>query len=48
MSAEEDCEARRNCSVKRRDDILPEKNEQNVSAIEGDGIKLGSEEGDLR
>jgi len=46
----EDCEARRDCSVKRRDEILSEKNEQNVSAIEGDGMKLGSGdlEGDLR
>ena len=34
-SAVEDCEARRDCSVTRRDDILSEKNEQNVSAIEG-------------
>ena len=34
-SAVEDCEARRYCSVKRRDNILSEKNEQNVSAIEG-------------
>ena len=34
----EDCEARRDCSVKRRDDILSEKNEQNVSAI-GNGAR---------
>ena len=44
----EDCEARRHCSVKQRDDILSENNEQNVSAIEGDGMELGSGEGDLR
>ena len=45
----EDCEARRDC-VKRRDEILSEKNEQNVSAIEGDGIEVHVEsgEGDLR
>ena len=35
-------------SVTRRDEILSEKNEQNVSAIEGDGMELGSGEGDLR
>ena len=34
--------------VERRYDILSEKNEQNVSAIEGDGMELGSGEGDLR
>ena len=34
-SAVENCEARRDCSVMRRDEILSEKNEQNVSAIEG-------------
>src|SRR6218665_3443106 len=38
-SAVEDCEARRDCSVTRRDEILSEKNEQNVSAIEGDGME---------
>lgn len=47
-SAVEDCEARRDCSVTRRDEILSEKNEQNVSAIEGDGMEVGSGEGDLR
>ena len=46
--AVEDCEVRRDCSVKRRDEILFEKNEQNVSAVEGDGMELGSGEGDLR
>ena len=46
-SAVEDCEARRDCSVKRRDEILSEKNEQNVSAIEGDGMEVGSGEGNL-
>jgi len=30
------CESRRDCSVKRRDEILSEKNEQKVSAMEGD------------
>ena len=44
----EDCESRRDCNVKRRDEILSEKNEQNVSAIEGGGMELGSGEGDLR
>ena len=44
----EDCEARIDCSVKRMDEILSEKNEQNVSAIEGDRMELGSGEGDLR
>ena len=44
----EDCESRRDCNVKRRDEILFEKNEQNVSAIEGDGMELGSGEDDLR
>ena len=34
--------------MKQRDEILSEKNEQNVSAIEGDGMELGSGEGDLR
>jgi len=34
-------------SVKRRDDILSKKNEQNVSAIEGDGMELSSGEGYL-
>ena len=43
----EDCEARRDCSVKRRDEILSEKDEQNMSAI-GDGMELRSGEGDLR
>src|SRR6218665_2925282 len=48
-SAVEDCEARRDCcSVKRRDEILSEKNEQNVSAIEGGGMEVGSGEVDLR
>src|SRR6218665_2632084 len=47
-SAVEDCEARRDCSVTRRDEILSEKNEQNVSVIEGDGMEEGSGEGDLR
>src|SRR6218665_650149 len=47
-SAVEDCEARIDCSVKRMDEILSEKNEQNVSAIEGDRMELGSGEGDLR
>ena len=28
--------------MKRRDEILSEKNEQNVSAIEGDGMEVGS------
>jgi hypothetical protein len=43
-----ECESRRDCSVKRRDEILSEKNEQKVSAIEEDGRKLGSGEEDLR
>ena len=43
----EDCEARRDCSV-TRGDILFEKNEQNVSAIDGYGMEVGSGEGDLR
>ena len=30
------CESRRDCSVKRRDEILSEKNEQKVSAMEVD------------
>jgi len=34
--------------VKRRDEILSEKNEQKVSAIEGDGMELGSGDADLR
>jgi len=34
--------------VKRRDEILSEKNEQKVSAIEGDGRELGRGKGDLR
>jgi len=42
------CESRRDCSVKRRDEILSEKNEQKVSAIEGDERELGRGEGDLR
>ena len=44
----EELEARRDCSVKRRDEILSEKNEQKVSATEGEGIELGSGEADLR
>ena len=44
----EELEARRDCSIKRRDEILSEKNEQKVSAIEGEGMELGSGEGDLR
>ena len=36
----EDCEARRDCSVTRRNDILSEKNEQNVSA-RGGGMEVG-------
>jgi hypothetical protein len=44
----EDCESRIDCNEKRMEEILSEKNEQNVSAIEGDGMELGSEEGDLR
>lgn len=42
------CESRRDCSVKRRDEILSEKNEQKVSAMEGDGMELGSGDDDLR
>ena len=34
------CESRRDCSVKRRDEILSEKNDQKVSAMEGDGMEL--------
>jgi hypothetical protein len=34
--------------VKRRDEILSEKNEQKVSAIEGDGMELGSGDADFR
>ena len=34
--------------MKRRDDILSEKNEPSVAAIEGEGMELGSGEGDLR
>ena len=34
--------------MKRRDEILSEKNEQKVSAIEGDGRELGSGDADLR
>ena len=48
LGAVEDCEARIDCSVMRRDEILSEKNEQNVSAIEGNGMEVGSGEGDLR
>ena len=44
----EELEARRDCSVKRRDETLSEKNEQKVSAREGEGMELGSGEGDLR
>ena len=44
----EELEARRDCSVKRRHEILSEKNEQKVSAIEWEGMELGSGEGDLR
>jgi len=36
----EELETRRECSVKRRDEILSEKNEQKVSAIEGKGMEL--------
>lgn len=43
-----ECESRRDCSVKRRDEILSEKNEQKVSAIDGEGMELGSGEEDLR
>ena len=39
------CESRR---VKRRDEILSEKNEQKVSAMEGDGMELGTGDDDLR
>jgi len=46
--AVEDCEARRDCSVKQRDAILFGYNEWNVSAIEGEEMELGSGEGDLR
>ena len=42
------CESRRDCSVKRRDDILSEKNEQNVSATDWGGRELGSGEEDFR
>ena len=42
-------ELRRDCNVKRRDEILSEKNKQKVSAIEGVmGSKLGSGVGDFR
>jgi hypothetical protein len=34
--------------VKRRDEILSEKNEQKVSAVEVDGRELGSGDADLR
>lgn len=44
----EEFEARRVCSVNRRDETLFEKNEQKVSAIEGEGMELGRGEGDLR
>ena len=42
------CESRRVCSVKQRDEILSEKNEQKVSAMEGVGMELGSGDDDLR
>ena len=44
----EELDARRDCSVKQRDETLSEKNEQKVSAREGEGMQLGSGEGDLR
>jgi len=34
--------------VKRRDEILSEKNEQKVSAMEGEGKELGRGDDDLR
>ena len=41
-------ESRRDCIAKRRDEILSEKNEQKVSALEGEGMEIGSGEEDLR
>src|ERR1043165_3115261 len=40
-SVMEELDARKDCSVKRRDETLSEKNEQKVSAREEEGMELG-------
>jgi hypothetical protein len=42
------CGLRSDCNVKRRDDILSEKNEQKVSAADAEGSEDGRGDEDLR